>query len=189
MKFSNDIPANGYLNFKFPSDFSIDTSTCQFSIPSTSISGITSFSSCQGYANPCQITSQSICTPVQNLVTKNTDYFMQIKGFKNPRSVKPTDSVEVISKTSSFDDINQGKVFFIKMLTLDSESFNTLSILPSNTTNGAVNDYTFTVRSPTIAFVNKDILQIQMPNEVLLPGQVTCSVKSGFAKIGCSNAG
>lgn len=46
IKFSNNIPAGGYLNFKFPSDFQIDTSSCQFSIPSTTIAGISSFSSC-----------------------------------------------------------------------------------------------------------------------------------------------
>ena len=98
------------------------------------------------------------------------DYYFKIYGFKNPRSKKSSDSVEVISKTSTFDDINQGKIFFITMQTLDSSSFNKLTAKPSNTTNGAINDYTFTVQSPTIAFANKDTLQIQMPNEVQLPG-------------------
>lgn len=144
MKFSNNIPAGGYLNFKFPTDFSIDTSSCQFAAPSTSSTGITSFSSCQSYSS-CPLSGQNVCTLVPNLVTKNIDYYVQIKGFKNPRSTKPTDSVEVISKTSSFDDINQGKVFFITMRTVDTNSFNKFELRPANTTNGAVTDYTITI--------------------------------------------
>jgi hypothetical protein len=56
------------------------------------------------------------------------------------------------------------------MLTLDSSSFSKLNAKPSNTTNGAINDYTFTIQSTAIAFLNGDILTIQMPNEVQLPG-------------------
>jgi hypothetical protein len=69
-----------------------------------------------------------------------------------------------------FDDINQGKVFFLTMATLDSEQWKTLTLTSSNSTNGANNDYTFKIQSSNIAFVNKDTLQIQMPNEVQLPG-------------------
>jgi hypothetical protein len=48
-----------------------------------------------------------MCIKIQtNSLAKETPYFIQIKGFKNPRSTKSTDFVEVISKTDSFDDIN-----------------------------------------------------------------------------------
>jgi len=78
----------------------------------------------------------------------------------------------VISKTSNFDEINQGKIFSITMNALDTVSFNTFTAKPANTTNGAINDYTFTVKSNPVKFQNKDVMQIQMPNEVQLPAQV-----------------
>ena len=83
-----------------------------------------------------------------------------VKGIRNPRSFKPSDSMEVTSMTNDLNDIDYGKVFSFTTSTQDNVSFNKLTILPKNATNGATTDYTFTVNSNSIPFINKDSIYI-----------------------------
>jgi hypothetical protein len=93
-------------------------------------------------------------------VLKNTDYYIMIKGIRNPRSFKPSDSIEVTSMTNDLYDINYGKVFSFTTTVQDTTSFSKLTMVPKNTTNGATNDYTLTINSKLVPFKNKDILYI-----------------------------
>ncbi len=150
IRFSNNISPNGYLEFIFPSDFFIDSS-CFYSDPSTTAFTITpTLTACPSSVSypgktSLLLSSSVVYTKVPATVLKNTDYYIMIKGVRNPRSFKPSDSIEVTSMTNDLNDINYGKVFSFTTTVQDSTSFSKLTLVPKNSTNGATNDYTVTI--------------------------------------------
>jgi hypothetical protein len=90
-----------------------------------------------------------------------------IDGVKNPVSQAPSDSFEVTTKTSGLFDIDELTSGILVVMTSVSP-LQTVSILSTSLRNGASNNITFSINSPS-DLVNGDIVTIVFPTQITLP--------------------
>jgi hypothetical protein len=98
---------------------------------------------------------------------------MKFTGLRNPRTLEPSESFTITTYDEDGYIIDEGTGFSITMTTMGS--LTSVSVSMDNTTNGAIANYTFNVKT-TIPFYDEDILYITFPDDIVLPtdGSLYC---------------
>lgn len=93
-----------------------------------------------------------------------------ITGITNPRNLEPTGPFHIVTyDTNGTSEIDGG--FDIDTKMRDLAEIENISITPSSDVNGALNRYTFVLKT-RVTIIDGDVLQITFPSQITLPATI-----------------
>lgn len=114
-----------------------------------------------------------------------TPLYVICEGFRNPRTTRKTDTfkIHVRDELGYYIEDRMDEIY-TQMLVMPEIPF--FTVIMENFTNGDVNTYTMSTKSPLPHF-DGDIFQFRFPYQILLKEQTVCTPISPLKTIDCKN--
>jgi len=150
------VPTNGYISVTIPDDITLNTSSAR------------SNGSCGTFS--CSLSSDEKTISFKSTLGElpgETDLTIQIGGVTNARSTRTSGLFSISTyDTDQTSLIDEGSDMTVQM-TIPGE-LNDFSVVPTNTTNGALTTYTYSF-STSIPIEDGDVISFTVPDQIENP--------------------